>query len=215
MIRSLLISLAASAALLAPSSQAQRPTPAAWDKIYLSGDKRVPVNPSALVLETTANLAPGAALDVGMGNGRNAIYLARKGWRVTGIDVSRAALDQAQKEAQKLGATLEARLARFETFDAGRERYDLIVCTYVQALATRQARKLIDALKPGGLLLVEDHHLESPLAHGEGYGDNELLRAFSKLRIVRYEDRVMAAEWTAPGAERGTVVRLVAQKKRS
>jgi SAM-dependent methyltransferase len=212
--RCFLLLTAASLAGLAPASIAQKPPRgASWDQIYLSGDQRVPVNPSALVLETTASLAPGAALDVGMGNGRNAIYLARKGWKVTGIDSSRTAIDQAQKEAQKLGTSIEARLARLENFDAGRDRYDLIVCTYVHALAARNARKLMDALKPGGLLVVEDHHRESPLAQGEGYGDNELLRAFSKLRIVRYEDRVMAPEWSAPGAERGAVVRLVGIKK--
>ena len=72
---------------------------ARWDQVYLNPDGKVPVNPSTLVLESTANLKAGAALDVGMGNGRNAIYLARKGWHVTGIDISQAAVKQAQAEA--------------------------------------------------------------------------------------------------------------------
>ena len=77
------------------AAQSNKNSGARWDQVYLSPDGKVPVNPSTLVLEATANLKAGVALDVGMGNGRNAIYLARKGWKVTGVDISQAAVKQA------------------------------------------------------------------------------------------------------------------------
>jgi 2-polyprenyl-3-methyl-5-hydroxy-6-metoxy-1,4-benzoquinol methylase len=183
-----------------------------WDEIYTSADAKIPVNPSALVLETAANLPPGEALDIGMGNGRNALYLARKGWKVTGIDSSAAAVKLAQDQASKLNAQLDARVARFEDFAAARGKYDVILCMYVPELVTRHARRIVESLKPGGLLIVEGPHIESNSAASQGgFSTNELLRTFSGLRIVRYEDRPMQSEWGS--SDRGPVVRLVARKR--
>lgn len=201
---------------------AQAPRPKSgqipWDQIYLSPDGKVPVNPSSLVLESTANLKPGTALDVGMGNGRNAIYLARKGWKVVGIDSSDAAIKQAQAGAAKLGAQIDARKGRFEDLRIGAAEYDLILCMYVNDLAVKQARKIIAALKPNGLLIVEDYHSDAAFANLKpdppqtGYKTNELLRAFNALRILRYEDRSAQAEWSNGPDGRAPLVRLVARK---
>ncbi|HPT28254.1 MAG TPA: class I SAM-dependent methyltransferase, partial [Bryobacteraceae bacterium] len=166
-----------------------------------------------LVLETTANLPTGLALDIGMGNGRNAVYLARKGWKVTGIDVSREAIKQAQTAAGKVGATIEANVARFEDIPPYRGRYDLILCMYVSNVATRNATKIIDMLKPGGILIVEGPHVDARTLPGQdGYKTNELLRSFGRLRVLRYEDRTIQAEWATTADGRSPTVRLVAQK---
>lgn len=177
-------------------------SPENWDRIFTSRDARVPVNPSAIVLETTANLQPGAALDVGMGNGRNAVYLARKGWKVMGIDSSREAVKLATAEASRLNTSVEAVVTPFESYDPGRARYDLILMTYVPRLEAAATRKIVDALKPGGLLIVE----------GSDYTPNELLKTFGKLRVLRYEDRVDRAEWQTGNGARSQVYRLVARK---
>ena len=182
-----------------------------WDEIYKGADAKVPVNPSTLVLEALSSLNPGDALDIGMGNGRNAVYLARKGWKVTGIDVSGEAVRQAQAQAAKLGVTLDARVARFEDIPPYRDRYDLIVCMYVGDVATRNARKIMDALKPGGLLVIEGPHDDADPSQ-RGYRVNELPRTFGRLRVLRYEDRVLPAEWPATGETRTPIVRLVARK---
>lgn len=216
----ILFALLALISFLPLTAQTKKANGARWDQIYLSPDAKVPVNPSTLVLETTASLKPGAALDVGMGNGRNAIYLARKGWKVTGIDLSDAAVKQAQQEAAKLKVEFDARSGDVEKMVLGRERYDLIVCMYVHMVALRSARKFIDALKPGGLLIVEGHHAEAqalglrPVSGGlPGYLDNQLLHAYDKLRIVRYEDRPMQAEWSNGPEGRAPIVRLVGRKE--
>lgn len=198
--------------LLGGALLAQRQQPARqWDEIYAGKGAKVPVNPSSLVLETTANLKSGTALDIGMGNGRNAIYLARKGWKVTGIDPSSEAVKQAQTEATKLGASIDAQMTRFETLPSYLNRYDLVLCMYVQDLATKNSKKIVDMLKPGGLLIIEGTHAEAEQLTGQkGYTNNELLRAFGKLRILRYEDRVLQPEWG--DNTKAAVVRLVAQK---
>ncbi|MGC4051389.1 MAG: class I SAM-dependent methyltransferase [Paludibaculum sp.] len=209
--------VAASAVLTA---QSQRNPAARWDQIYLSSDAKVPVNPSTLVLETTANLKPGAALDVGMGNGRNSIYLARKGWKVTGVDISPAAVKQATQEAAKLKVEFDARAGDIERMDLGRDRYDLILCMYIHMVPIKNARKLIESLKPGGLLIVEGHHADvqalglRPVSGGPpGYMSNQLVRAFERLRILRYEDRTMQAEWSNGPEGKAPIVRLVARKE--
>ncbi|MGC8758440.1 MAG: class I SAM-dependent methyltransferase [Bryobacteraceae bacterium] len=213
------IALCVAASLASVHAQSRRRPPQDWDQIYLNPDARVPVNPSALVLETTANLEPGAALDAGMGNGRNAIYLARKGWKVTGIDLSQAAVRRAREEASRLKVDFDARVGDVETMPLPRAAYDLILCLYTEPLAVRAARKFIDALRPGGLLVIEGRHVEG-LAQSaghdvsSGFHDNQLLHVYDRLRILRYEDRPMPSEWGNHGGEaRGRVVRLVAQKR--
>jgi len=200
-------------------AQTRQKAPQTWDQVYLNPDARVPVNPSALVLETTANLPPGVALDAGMGNGRNAIYLARKGWKVTGIDLSEAAVRRAREEAAQLKVELEARVGDVEKMILPRGAYDLILCLYAEPLAVHAARKFIEALKPGGLLLVEGRHIEalSPASASytvTGFHDNQLLNLYGRLRILRYEDRLMPSEWGNDSQDpRARVVRLVAQKR--
>jgi len=137
------------------AAQSNKNSGARWDQVYQSPDAKVPVNPSTLVLEATANLKAGVALDVGMGNGRNAIYLARKGWKVTGVDISQTAVKQAQAEAAKLKVEFDARAGDVERMDIGRDKYDLIICMYIHMVPVRNAKKFIDALKPGGIPVVE------------------------------------------------------------
>ncbi len=213
---------AALAALISLSllpAQTRQKAPQSWDQVYLNPDARVPVNPSALVLETTANLPAGVALDAGMGNGRNAIYLARKGWKVTGIDLSEAAVRRAREEAGRLKVEFDARVGDVEKMLLPRAAFDLILCLYTEPLAVRAARKFIDALKPGGLLLIEGRHIEAlPLASAAyprtGFHDNQLLNVYHRLRILRYEDRLMPSEWGNDSQDpRARVVRLVAQKR--
>lgn len=197
-------------ALALPLAAQRRPEAPRWDQIYAGRDAKVPVNPSALVLETLANAPAGAALDIGMGNGRNAIYLARKGWKVTGIDISSEAVKLAQAEAKKLKVPIEASVGRFEDLPSYVNRYDVILCMYVEELTTKNAKKIMDMLKPGGLLVVEGYHLAAP--GQRGYATNQLLRTFNRLHIVRYEDREMQPEWSLGPGARVPVIRLVARK---
>ncbi len=112
--------------------------------------------PSKLLVAAVRGRRPGLAVDLGMmGQGRNAIYLAQQGWRVTGVDLSDVAVAQAMKRAQQIGVKLDAVLDDLDHFDFGGGRWDLIALFYVHAwyhgAKPRSVQRLHDALKPGGL----------------------------------------------------------------
>jgi 2-polyprenyl-3-methyl-5-hydroxy-6-metoxy-1,4-benzoquinol methylase len=108
--------------------------------------------PNAFLVESVKELKPGKALDVGMGQGRNAIHLAGKGWQVTGFDLSPSAIRLAHAEAQKAGVTITALERSDEQFDFGTDEWDLVVLSYVEF------RHLMDriwkGLRPGGHVVV-------------------------------------------------------------
>lgn len=164
--------------------------------------------PSQLLVDAVANLPPGKALDVGVGQGRNAIYLAQKGWDVTGFDVAEAGLRKAQEQAEALKVRIKTELLSDLEFDFGKDRWDLIAIIY--AIEKRSVFKVHDALKPGGLVVIEASHKEGAGASFE-YDSNELLHLFARFRIVKYEDTVATHDWMGTKLR---LVRLIAQKPR-
>jgi 2-polyprenyl-3-methyl-5-hydroxy-6-metoxy-1,4-benzoquinol methylase len=154
------------------------------------------------------DVAPGEALDVGMGQGRNAIYLATRGWAVTGFDVADAGLAAARQRATELGVRLNAVHASDEEFDFGKARWDLIAIIY--AIENRSVHRVREALRPGGLVVIEAGlHDESDAPFG--FQSQELLRIFAGFRIVTYVETMDTYDW---GPETIRLVRLVAQKPR-
>jgi methylase of polypeptide subunit release factors len=95
--------------------------------------------PSALLVESIKGLRPGAALDAGMGQGRNAVYLASHGWTVTGFDISEEALAASRANADKAGVRLTTLKASYDSFDFGSERWDLVVLAFAWAPVTAPA----------------------------------------------------------------------------
>jgi SAM-dependent methyltransferase len=106
--------------------------------------------PSAFLIETVKGLAPGRALDVGMGQGRNALYLASQGWHVTGIDISDEGIRQAR-------AAAAARKLSIDTILQDVSSWDLVLLIYTGD----DVAKIRRSLKPGGLLLSERFHVEA------------------------------------------------------
>lgn len=176
-----------------------------YDKIYAEGPRFNP-DPNRLLVEAAGMRTPGAALDVGMGQGRNAVFLAKRGWQVTGFDVSRVGLEQARAAARRLRLPLEAVLAGDEQFDFGRERWDMIAIIY--ALEKRSVRRAREALRAGGLLVVE-----SGRKIGKGlpfeYEPGELKRILGGFRIYKYEEVEDVADWDL---KRVPLVRAIAQR---
>ena len=108
---------------------------------------------------------PGAALDLGSGEGADAIWLAQRGWQVTGVDLSTVALQRAAAHAAQTGAATAERIdwrhADLTTWDPAPARYDLISAQYLHLPALiRDAlfRRLETSVTPGGTLLVVGHH---------------------------------------------------------
>ena len=168
---------------------------------------------NGLLVETVANLAPGRALDIAMGEGRNAVYLAGRGWDVTGFDVSDEALEQANARAAKAGVRARFLREGSQTFDYGHEQWDLIVLSYAFAPIHDAAyiRRLRDSLKPSGVIVFE-HYIRPPgMGRDTGTPDRgELLRLFSGFEIRRHEEVQAASDWQ--GRRRAALARLVAVK---
>lgn len=182
-----------------------------YNSIYRGEDGEVfSLKPNAFLAGMVRNRKAGTALDVGMGQGRNAIFLAQQGWNVTGFDPADEGVRQARAEANRLGLKIRTEVNTFEKFDFGENRWDLIVLTYEPTRAI--APKVVRALKPGGAVVVEDRHLDTRRVWPAGtFADNELLSLFASLRILRYEDVWARPDWSASKVDE-RLVRLLAEK---
>lgn len=196
-------------------AQEQRQPREAWNEVFTKRQGREFPH-SQFLAETIKRKRPGTALDIGMGEGRNAIFLAAQGWEVTGFDISDVGVQLAREAAQKRGLKLEILVDDVDRFDYGRRRWDLVVGMYMHAMITRNAAKIIDSLKPGGIIVVEGFHRDfnrQGLQGGYiGYQSNELLRAFDRLRVLYYDDTVGHADWERSGQE-APVVRFIAVRE--
>jgi 2-polyprenyl-3-methyl-5-hydroxy-6-metoxy-1,4-benzoquinol methylase len=98
-----------------------------WNRILTAPNPAFNTSPNSFLVAVTKGLKPGRSLDVGMGQGRNTIYLAQQGWDSVGFDPAERAVAAAREQATKLGVKMTAQVARAEDFDWGDARWDLIV----------------------------------------------------------------------------------------
>ena len=135
-----------------------------WDARYSEGDGAMwSGRPNGRLVVEVAGLTPGRALDVGCGEGADAIWLARNGWTVTAIDVSEVAVGRAREAAEQVGAAVEwiCGDALQVAFPAG--SFDLVSMQYPalpKAAGEAAVRALLDAVRPGGLLVAVYHDLD-------------------------------------------------------
>lgn len=132
-----------------------------WERFYEDRD-RWSGNPNAALVDEAAILAPGRALDLGCGQGADAIWLAARGWEVTAVDISRNALDRADEHAQDAGVGDAIRWERHDlavSFPDG--PFDLVSACFLQSPVDlpreRVLRDAAAAVAPGGRLLVVAH----------------------------------------------------------
>jgi SAM-dependent methyltransferase len=186
-----------------------------WNKVFSSPQPVFNSNPNAFLVEAVRGRHPGMALDLGMGQGRNALFLAQQGWAVTGVDISDVALSQARQQAERMHLKLTAVLLDAKDFDFGSERWDLVAVIYFPA--SPYVARIHRGLKPGGIVVMEAFHRDSGEKHrlGDGvvFGSNDLVKLFEDFRILRYEDVLAPSDWNPAGErEPARLVRLVAQK---
>jgi SAM-dependent methyltransferase len=139
-----------------------------WEERYRSSERTWSGRVNDVLAAEAADLPPGRALDAGAGEGGDAVWLARRGWEVTAVDLSRTALDRAAAAAAAAGVPLETRKADVSSWDPGDERWDLVTASFLHfPPGTRDAvlRRLASAVAPGGTLLVTMHD-GSDLARG-------------------------------------------------
>jgi SAM-dependent methyltransferase len=148
---------------------------AEWDTRYSERDGGMwSGRPNGRLVAEVADLIPGRALDVGCGEGADAIWLAQRGWTVTAIDISDVAVGRAQEAAERAGATVEwvCGDALLTPFPA--RSFDLVSMQYPalpKVAGETAVRTLLDTVRPGGLLLavyheLDDDHREHMKSHG-------------------------------------------------
>ncbi|CUR55163.1 Methyltransferase type 12 [metagenome] len=141
----------------------------AWDARYAEADLVWSVEPNQFVAAECADLPPGRALDLAAGEGRNAIWLAHRGWEVTAVDFAQAGLEKGRRLAGD--ASIEwvcGDAVTGEGVDVA--DLDLVVIAYLQLPAAERGaavRRGFDALRPGGTFLLVAHD-STNLVHGVG-----------------------------------------------
>jgi len=188
--------------------------PLMFDRIYASDRPNFNQNPSTVLVEAIEGVKPGRALDVAMGQGRNALFLAQRGWAVTGFDISNEGLNVARANAKKAGVPLTAQRSSIEDFSYGEGQWDLIALIYVPKGAHEGAAmtRLARALKPGGLLVIESFASDRQSASRRPVDIDpaELKKSLVDFDILRFDDREAVSEWD-PQPTR--LCRVIARKR--
>ncbi|WP_199439825.1 class I SAM-dependent methyltransferase [Umezawaea beigongshangensis] len=143
-----------------------------WDEMYRGRDQVFSGRPNGVLVAEVADLPPGRALDVGCGEGGDAHWLARRGWRVTGVDISPTALERAAAATADLADLVTWTLGDLTTTPPPARAFDLVSLQYFPLLRQpghSALRGLLDAVAPGGTLLVGGHDL-ADLPPGETHG---------------------------------------------
>lgn len=145
---------------------------AAWDEWYSDVDQVWSGRPNGALVAEVTGLAPGRALDVGCGEGADAVWLAEHGWDVTALDVSQVALDRAARHARHAGVTVRWVYAGLVEAALSPGGFDLVSAQYSALRRTPTAeaeRALLAAVAPGGVLLVV-HHADVDAEHARSQG---------------------------------------------
>lgn len=140
-----------------------------WDERYGADDRVWSGNPNPQLVDRASTLAAGRALDVGCGEGADAVWLARQGWQVTAVDVSRVGLDKAAAHAAEAGVDVTWQRVDLDGWTGEPGAYDLVSAQFMyldQPALTELVRALGASVASGGTLLLVGHHPIDP-RHGD------------------------------------------------
>ena len=151
-----------------------------WEERYRGGEGATRHDPSPSLVAEASGLAAGTALDAGCGRGADAVWLGARGWRVTAVDVSPAALGHGQQAARAAGPGVAERIAWVHAdlgdWEPG-ERFDLVTSHYVHVPGSAEDLfgRLASWVAPGGTLLVVGH--DGGPGHGQPHPPGSQVRA--------------------------------------
>ena len=180
-----------------------------WNEVFRTGGAGFKTAPNQFLIDAVKGRRPGAALDLGMGQGRNAIYLAQQKWRVTGLDISDEGIKIAKETAAAQKLKIETVQQDFAKYDFGTAKWDLVTMIYAG-----DDPKLVERIKPsirrGGLFVVEFFHDDSTQGTGiGGFATGELAKLFAGWKIVTDQVVDDVADW---GLRRTKLVRFAAER---
>jgi SAM-dependent methyltransferase len=168
-----------------------------WNKRYAGSELVWTADANRFLVEEAAGLEPGRALDLACGEGRNAVYLAERGWQVMGVDFADAGLAKAAKLAAERDVSVDWIQADLAEYVPEPEAFDLVAVLYLH-LRAPELRPILAAaaaaVAPGGVLLVVGHDSSNP-AEGTGgpqdpailFTPDEVAAELPGLRIDRAE----------------------------
>jgi tellurite methyltransferase len=174
-----------------------------WDKLYSKETYVYGKKPAKFLAENYQYLPENAkVLDMGMGEGRNAVFLALKGHNVTGVDQSVIGVKKARMLAREFGVRFNAVVSKMEEFVAGPGSFDAIICFYFVDRSLNE--KINKWLKPNGILIYEAHtKKQKSLPGNENYedqfllGEGELLKIFPGFKVLKFEEPLHKDEFTS------------------
>jgi SAM-dependent methyltransferase len=186
-----------------------------WDQRYQQAEWVWSLAPNRFVAEQLADLSPGRALDLACGEGRNALWLARQGWRVTAVDFSEVALGKGRERAAKDGLELDWLAADLTSYVPEPGGFDLVLIAYLHLSphdTPNVLRRAAAALAPGGTFFIVGHDATNP-AEGFGgpqdpsvlYTPDTIAASLTALRVERAERVTRPVE----GAPRPAIDTLV------
>jgi tellurite methyltransferase len=173
-----------------------------WDQRYARPTFIFGKSPAQFLAENYQYIPyEGTVLDMGMGEGRNAVFLAQKGYKVTGVDLSSVAVKKSYLLAQEFGVKIKGVVASLTDYKISPGSYDAIICFYWVDRA--MVEKIKAWLKPKGVLIYEAYTLRErdrdPAKRNEPVEhflrEQELIRLFPGMRVLKYEEPVHEKEF--------------------
>jgi len=183
---------------------------AGWDRRYADSTRAFSSEPTPLLAELTSPLVAGRALDLAAGAGRNALWLAQRGWQVTAVDFSRVGLERAAGRAAELGLGLDCVHADLYDYSPPTGVFDLVLIAYMHPQTEKRAAVFAaaaEAVAPGGNLLVigfdetDPHKGGGPADPERRFSVSRLSGAFPGIELERCE-RVERERQTEEGPKR-------------
>ncbi len=176
--------------------------PAGWEERYAGEGKVWSGNPNPQLVAEVSGLTPGTALDVGCGEGGDVIWLAQRGWQVTGADFATAGLARAARHADQAGVADRTDWLRVDarTFSADGRTYDLVASHFLHPPGGQMVevtRRLCEAVAPGGHLLVVGHAPSEGFARGSESKRQAMFRAEDLLPALPADFEILVVEQRA------------------
>jgi 2-polyprenyl-3-methyl-5-hydroxy-6-metoxy-1,4-benzoquinol methylase len=166
------------------------------------------LEPAEFLVESVELLPKGRALDIAMGVGRNTIFLAQRGFKAEGVDISPEAVSEALESARKAGVTIKAKVVDLErNYRIEKGAYDVIICFhYLQRSLIPQIK---DGVRRGGMVvyetfIVDQTQFGKPRNPNYLLKHNELLDMFRDFRCLRYREGIIRG--------REAIASIIAQK---
>jgi SAM-dependent methyltransferase len=187
-----------------------------WNRRYSETERLWQADPTPELKKVVDGMAPGRALDLAAGEGRNALYLAESGWHVTAVDFSDVAVDRGRQRSQELGLDVTWEVADLTEYEPTQRHFDMVCICYLQIPWPEMSRVVTaaaEAVLPGGIFLLVGHD-RTNLTHGVGgppypevlYTPDDIVGLLSDLAIDRAEQ---ARNPVDHGPEEGTQIDCV------